>query len=197
VRAHNTQELQRVSSGQAGTWNDPKKEDLGGCSFFVVWNSVLLGRTEEGRKWNSSGNLTFFSTDSNPNFSLHHDQLSPYALRNNATPAKLSFLLLLHDIQKMAVFWDVAPCSHGEIHRRCSAHCLRHQGDEIAPMMKAVTTSETSVNIYETRCSNIPECHLLSRRRENLKSAFHETRFEVHFSDSFFRQIVIFISRAG
>jgi hypothetical protein len=36
-------------------------------------------------------------------------------------------------------------------------------------MMEAVSTSETSVNIYETR--NIPEdIHLHTRRRENLKS---------------------------
>jgi hypothetical protein len=39
-------------------------------------------------------------------------------------------------------------------------------------MMEAVSTSETSVNFYETTRRNIPEnCHLHARRRrENLKS---------------------------
>jgi hypothetical protein len=38
-------------------------------------------------------------------------------------------------------------------------------------MMKAVNTSETSVNLYQTTRRNIPEdIHLRNRRRENLKS---------------------------
>jgi hypothetical protein len=42
---------------------------------------------------------------------------------------------------------------------------------DIALMMEAVSTSETSVNFYETTRRNIPEgCHLHTRRRENLKS---------------------------
>jgi hypothetical protein len=41
----------------------------------------------------------------------------------------------------------------------------------IAPMMEAVSTSETSAKFYETTRRNIPEdSHLLLRRRENLKS---------------------------
>jgi hypothetical protein len=41
----------------------------------------------------------------------------------------------------------------------------------IALMMEAVSTSETSVNIYQTAGRNIPEdSHLHTRRRENLKS---------------------------
>jgi hypothetical protein len=37
--------------------------------------------------------------------------------------------------------------------------------------MEAVSTSETSVNFYETTRRNIPEdSHLYTRRRENLKS---------------------------
>jgi hypothetical protein len=47
---------------------------------------------------------------------------------------------------KIIVFWDVAPCSLLEIDRRF-----------IALMMEAVSTSETSVNSYETTGRNIPE----------------------------------------
>jgi hypothetical protein len=42
----------------------------------------------------------------------------------------------------------------------------------MALMMEAVSTSETSVNIYQTKWHNIPEdSHIHTRRRENLK--FH------------------------
>jgi hypothetical protein len=52
----------------------------------------------------------------------------------------------------------------------------------IALMMKAVSTSETSVNLYETTWCNIPEgCHLHTRRRENLKS-HNEIRAEKHYN---------------
>jgi hypothetical protein len=94
---------------------------------------------------------------------------------------------------KMTVFWDVAPCSLVEDYRRFrGACCLHHQGDEwepasaakvlpgptgsymsnrflargllIALMMEASSTSETSVNFYQTTRSNIPEdSHLLCR----------------------------------
>jgi hypothetical protein len=48
---------------------------------------------------------------------------------------------------KMAVFWDVAPCSLVEIYRRFRGSCcLHHQGD------------------------NPEDSHLYTRRRENLKS---------------------------
>jgi hypothetical protein len=47
---------------------------------------------------------------------------------------------------KMTVFWDVAPCSIVEINV-CN----------IALMMEAVSTSETSVNFYETTRRKIPE----------------------------------------
>jgi hypothetical protein len=44
----------------------------------------------------------------------------------------------------------------------------------IALMMKAVSTSETFFNIYQTTRRNIPEDnHLHARRSENLKS--HQT----------------------
>jgi hypothetical protein len=48
----------------------------------------------------------------------------------------------------------------------------------IALMKEAASTSETSVNFYQTR-RNIPEeSHLLTRRRENLNSHQHFVLFE-------------------
>jgi hypothetical protein len=53
----------------------------------------------------------------------------------------------------MTVFWDVVPFSLA------------------IALIKAVSTSETSVNFYQTKRHNIPEdSHLHIRRRENLKS---------------------------
>jgi hypothetical protein len=46
---------------------------------------------------------------------------------------------------KMTVFWDVSPCSLVQIDRL------------IALMMEAVSTSETSINLYWTTRRNIPE----------------------------------------
>jgi hypothetical protein len=78
---------------------------------------------------------------------------------------------------KMAVFWVVAPCRLVEVYRRFrDASCLYHQGDDrpasiIALMMEAASTSETSVNFYQTtRRYNPEDSHLHTRRRENLKS---------------------------
>jgi hypothetical protein len=72
---------------------------------------------------------------------------------------------------KMAVFWVVAPCSLVELYRRFKgACCLHHQ---IALIMEAARTSETSVNFYQTTRRYNPEnSHLHTRRRENLKSYF-------------------------
>jgi hypothetical protein len=55
----------------------------------------------------------------------------------------------------MTVFWDVA----------------------IALMMGAASTSETSINIYQTTRHNIPDdSHLRTCRRENLKSHLTELK---------------------
>jgi hypothetical protein len=60
----------------------------------------------------------------------------------------------------MAVFWVVVPYSLIEVYRRF-----------IALMMEAVSTSETSVNFYQTtRRYNPEDSYLHSRRHENLKS---------------------------
>jgi hypothetical protein len=55
---------------------------------------------------------------------------------------------LFFEFMKMAVFWVVAPCSL----------IVNHQGDLIALMMEAGSTSETSVNFYQTtRRSHRPD----------------------------------------
>jgi hypothetical protein len=62
---------------------------------------------------------------------------------------------------KMAVFWDVALCSLVD-----TDQCFRG-----ITMMEAITSYETSVNIYQTTQCNIPEdSHLHTRHYENLKS---------------------------
>jgi hypothetical protein len=57
------------------------------------------------------------------------------------------------------VFWDVTPCSLVVYQHFWGAYCLHHQG---ALMMDAASTSERSVNLYQTTRRNIPEdSHLL------------------------------------
>jgi hypothetical protein len=55
-----------------------------------------------------------------------------------------------------------------------NTYCLHREGDNstlIALMMDAVSTTETLLNFPETTGYNIPEeCHLHTRRRENMKS---------------------------
>jgi hypothetical protein len=63
----------------------------------------------------------------------------------------------------MAGFWVVSPCSLVE--EVLAASIIR----TIA--LEAASTSETSVNYYQTTRRNNPEdSHLHTRRRENLKS---------------------------
>jgi hypothetical protein len=67
----------------------------------------------------------------------------------------------------MAVFLVIAPCSLVEVYRRFRGACCL-----IALMLEAVSTSETSVNLYQTSRRNNPEdSYLHTRRRENLKSS--------------------------
>jgi hypothetical protein len=66
---------------------------------------------------------------------------------------------------KMAVFWVVEPCSLVEVYRR-------YRG-AIALIMEAASTSETSLNFYQTtRRYNPKDSHLHIRRCENLRSLF-------------------------
>jgi hypothetical protein len=70
----------------------------------------------------------------------------------------------------MAVFWDLAPCSVVEIDRRFrGTYYLHHQAMTL--IMEAESTSETSINFYETTRRKFQEDnHLHTRSRENLKS---------------------------
>jgi hypothetical protein len=61
----------------------------------------------------------------------------------------------------MAQFCVVAPCSLVEVYRSFrGACCLHHYGDE--------TTSEMSINFYQTARRNNPEdSHLISQKEAN------------------------------
>jgi hypothetical protein len=80
---------------------------------------------------------------------------------------------------KTAVFWDVAPCNLVK-----STDVSEMLGDVITrAVMEAGSTSETSVNYYQTTRSNIPEdSHLLTRRRENFVSRLNGVMSSVHLS---------------
>jgi hypothetical protein len=50
-----------------------------------------------------------------------------------------------------------------------------------AVMIEAASTTETSVNVYQTtRCYNSEDSHLHTRRRENLK--YYKTKIGYYFS---------------
>jgi hypothetical protein len=63
---------------------------------------------------------------------------------------------------KMTVFWVDALCCLGKVHRRFRRACCL-----IALMMEAASTSETSVNLYQTTRRNNPEERHLSTNVEN------------------------------
>jgi hypothetical protein len=70
---------------------------------------------------------------------------------------------------KMTVFWDGSPCSLVEVYRCFRGACY----DEllIALMMETASTSETSINFYQTTRRNIPEdshLHFATVRTWNL-----------------------------
>jgi hypothetical protein len=67
--------------------------------------------------------------------------------------------VLMDAVMKMTAFWDTGPCSLVYVDRRFrGAYHFHHPA--IALMME-VSTSETSVNFYETIRRSIPEiCHL-------------------------------------
>jgi hypothetical protein len=60
---------------------------------------------------------------------------------------------------KMIVFWDAAPCSLVETGRQfINAYCLQHQGHPpTALTTESVSTSEMSVNFYQTTLRSITE----------------------------------------
>jgi hypothetical protein len=66
---------------------------------------------------------------------------------------------------KMADFWVAAPCSLVEVYR--------HFRGTAALMMETASTSETSVNFYQTKRRYNPEdCHLVCNLLLKIKSFF-------------------------
>jgi hypothetical protein len=71
----------------------------------------------------------------------------------------------------MTVFWDFAPCSLVESLLSFQRCLLPPSSRRLIALMMEASTSETSVNFYQTTRRNISEVrHLHTRRRENPKS---------------------------
>jgi hypothetical protein len=71
----------------------------------------------------------------------------------------------------MTVFWVVAPCSLVQVYQRFRVLAASIIKALIALMVAAASTSETSVNFYQTIRRNNPEdSHFRTRLRENLRS---------------------------
>jgi hypothetical protein len=65
----------------------------------------------------------------------------------------------------MTVLWEYAPCIQVEIGDVSNVYTAFIIRAIIALMIKALCISETSINLYETTRSRIPEdCHLNNRR---------------------------------
>jgi hypothetical protein len=84
----------------------------------------------------------------------------------------------------MANFWVVALYSLVEDYQHFRGACCLHHHHQaasiIALMMEAASTSEMSVNFYQTAQHNNPEdSHLHTHHHENLKSHF----IQIHFQD--------------
>jgi hypothetical protein len=74
------------------------------------------------------------------------------------------FEILTVSSMKMTVIWVVAPCSLEDVYWRFrGACCVHHQcSSPWALMVEAASTSEMSVNIYQTTWCNNPEDSRLS-----------------------------------
>jgi hypothetical protein len=70
-------------------------------------------------------------------------------LKNGINRELVRFQVLTAASMKMAVNWVVGPCSLVEVYR--------HFRGAYTLMMKAASTSETSVNFYQTARRNNPE----------------------------------------
>jgi hypothetical protein len=85
-----------------------------------------------------------------------------------ATNEMFGDIILFSVTSQMKIFWDSAKCSLVEVDRSFRAL-----------MMGVVRISESSIDFYETTPHNIPgDCHLHTRRRENLKSHTIDITYE-------------------
>jgi hypothetical protein len=77
-------------------------------------------------------------------------------------PSRFSFCVWFQVLtvasMKITVFWDVVPCSVVDVYWRITGQWVL-----IALMLDAASTSETSVNFYQTTRRNIPEDSHLPR----------------------------------
>jgi hypothetical protein len=86
---------------------------------------------------------------------------------------------------KVAVFWERAPRSLVEVHRRFRRAYYRHHLCSLT--MEAVRTSETTIYFNETTRHHTPEdCHFHTCRLENLKSRNHISCLRTGVMYSFF-----------
>jgi hypothetical protein len=86
---------------------------------------------------------------------------------------------------KMAVFWNVAPCSLLGIDRRFrGANCFHHQGVD-----GGITSSEISVNFYQTARRNIPQ-HRHLHLQLDLCDGFisNQLGYKLHKQDVFYEK---------
>jgi hypothetical protein len=83
--------------------------------------------------------------------------------RRNIITIQMRFQVLTAPSMKISVFWDVVPYSLVETDRRFrGAHCLIRA---MALIMEEISTSETSVNFYQTTWRNILEDSNLQYKR--------------------------------
>jgi hypothetical protein len=80
-------------------------------------------------------------------------------LRPSRQCAGLSVVVKCQVITEMTGFRNMAPCSLVEAHRRFrGVYCLHPQrNDQVALMMEAVRTSETSVCLHKTTRRHVPQ----------------------------------------
>jgi hypothetical protein len=100
-------------------------------------------------------------------YTFNDIQRKDYAVHNKRHFAlnfsNVRFQVLTAASIKITAFWNVAPCSLVDVYRRSEVLA--------ASIIRAMSTSETSVNFYQTTRRNNPEdSHFRTLRRENLKS---------------------------
>jgi hypothetical protein len=93
-----------------------------------------------------------------------------WTIKTRTAPNRFPSLFKLTSYMTMAIFWEVSPCRlvHTDWRFRW-AYSLHHQSGSILTR-DAVSSSETSVSIYQTTWRSIPgDSRLHTRRSENQK----------------------------
>jgi hypothetical protein len=100
----------------------------------------------------------------------------------------ISRMTLLHEVKLLNTdrvmvtsFWDIAPCSLIDVHRRFRSTCCLHHQD-----------NETSVYFHDTTRRFFPECcHLPTRYSENLRSHTEDVFYAHYYLVSIFKLALI------